>query len=460
MNVVVFGAGAQAVALQPALTGAGHAVAAIVGALPSAGALPLYTEQLGVGAAVVLADELRLGEAELELLEALRRQLFLVVFASPGSAVLAWAQGAGVAAFPYPPNQAAVAAVVDLLTRAERGVELPAAPPAQVELSGRVGVSVLAVTGPKGGTGKTFVASGLSLVAALSGVETFLVDADANGGTLDLVLPPPGPEAPTLPGLLREYGYRQQWSSDPLAGWGAEAALARHFSPLERLPALKVLYGVAPDRVGDPVLQDPERVESFVDGLIRGLAGRLLVFDLGHNPAVLLHRAVLRRAQGLVLVARPELSSLRGAAAMFLAVVEALSGPQVLETLSRLKLVINDVDGQVAPKLPGLQRELAALIETGLAQRLGDRRLRLQPAAVLPRIPPALASPLDDGYLHPVLRFHRRPQDHPELAPFVEGLVTLLSGFIPITDAARRAGLLPAPAAARRRPGILGLLGR
>ena len=45
-------------------------------------------------------------------------------------------------------------------------------------------VRKIAITSPKGGTGKTTMAANLAVALALSGITTYLVDADGNAGAL------------------------------------------------------------------------------------------------------------------------------------------------------------------------------------------------------------------------------------------------------------------------------------
>lgn len=474
MRVLVLGSGVHAGAVSQALGREGHEVAAVLAGFASAEVARSLLGTLGARGVVVVADE---AAAPIEALEALLKDgSFVAVFASPGSPLLAWAQGLGLPAFAYPPQAADILAAAGWLRAAEAGDsgateglrraasgELAAAP-------GAVDVGVVAVTGPKGGTGKTMVAAGLAAAAAVCGFETYLVDADQNGGTLHWVFPVPDPDEAfmTLPSALELERARPTGAGRPggLAGWGQEAGLLRHFRPVDRLPALKVLYGVSPERVAEPVLSDPELADRFVGALVRAAAGRgLLILGAGINPALAVHQAAIRHCQGLVLVVRPELPDLEQAAAWFRQIVAGLlrggAVEDALAVLARLKVVYNDVDPAVHTDrvVRRLHADLSDLVRSGLEQVLGrDPGVRLQPSAVLPAIPRRYAAILGDGWEHPVLRYRRDPAAHPELAPFVEGLVLLLSGFVRAApEAARRAGLLPAGLGRPRRR-LFGLL--
>ncbi|PJH75850.1 MAG: hypothetical protein CO064_04430, partial [Anaerolineae bacterium CG_4_9_14_0_8_um_filter_58_9] len=113
--------------------------------------------------------------------------------------VAAWANGVGVPAFAYPPSEVDINRLLEEVRRGEAGnlaaddqyrraaarwaaILPPACSPAWQSV--RLPKAYSVVTSPKGGTGKTTIAVNLAAALALSGITTYLVDADANAGSL------------------------------------------------------------------------------------------------------------------------------------------------------------------------------------------------------------------------------------------------------------------------------------
>ena len=114
------------------------------------------------------------------------------VVGTPGGALTAWAQGAGAPVFPYPPTESDLQALRDTLARLEEGGRPTEEIYRRTVLGGDMaaramaGIAVrrIAVTSPKGGTGKTTVAVNLAVLLALCGYPVYLSDLDANGGSV------------------------------------------------------------------------------------------------------------------------------------------------------------------------------------------------------------------------------------------------------------------------------------
>jgi MinD-like ATPase involved in chromosome partitioning or flagellar assembly len=469
MNVCLVGAGPAVVPVQLALQRAGQRVVATLEMLTDPGLKTL----LGFQGVVVIPRGLPPGGTvaarTMETLQALVAEgVAVVVVAAPGDPFLAWAQGLGLPALPDPPTEADLLRLTDLLARAERGEFVAAAArrAAVGELAevGTTDVSVLTVTGPKGGTGKTTVAVNLAVLAALCGLEVYLLDADAHGGSVHHHLFPQTEDYATLVGVLRS---RAPQKVGGLAGFGAGAGVLTAFTPAPGLPQLRVLYGVAADQLADPLLQDTERLEAFVADLVRAVGGRgLLLIDVGINAAIPLHAAVLRHTQGLVVVIRAEPPDLEQTAYWFRQILAGAlrAGAQadLGRLLARLKVAYNAVDPQAhaGAEVQRLHRDLGERLEEMLRDIGAYAGVGLAPSLVLPAVPARyLTAAMREARVEAtvVMRFARAPQECPELAPFVAGLVGLLGAFVrQIPEAAARRGLLAAGAAPRRG----GLLGR
>ena len=167
----------------------------------------------------------------------------------------------------------------------------------------------IVVTSPKGGTGKTTIAVNLAVALALSGITTYLVDADANAGSLQYHLRLERVNT-TMIGLLRRELAKP--TTDTMASVAAGAKYMNAFTTVDSLPTLKVLPGMITDDLGDEVLQQEERVTEILSGLYETgvAAGGVVIMDVGINPAHVVHRAALRLAEGIAIVIKPEIPDL------------------------------------------------------------------------------------------------------------------------------------------------------
>jgi chromosome partitioning protein len=248
-------------------------------------------------------------------------------------------------------------------------------------------VRKIAVTSPKGGTGKTTTAVNLAVALALSGVSTYLVDADANAGALQYHLRMTWARS-TLLGLLR----RETAAAGPREALDKIAAGARFldaFTEIEALPTLKVLPGVVTGELSDAALQDAEGIDRVVEGLFDAGVGAngVVVMDVGINPAHPLHRAALRAAEGIAIVIKPEIPDVAEVRHWLDRMVGALAGRVGREAAyefigSRVKLCYNMVVADGFKSIHNLlNRELAA----------EDIALKLSPNGVLPVVEPLAA---------------------------------------------------------------------
>ena len=126
------------------------------------------------------------------LIQAAERGKLIFVIAGVGDGMFSWANGVGVPALAYPPSDVDINKLYEEMRRADAG-NLAADDQYRravwgSDMSARIqsGMAVrkIAITSPKGGTGKTTVAVNLAVALALSGITTYLVDADGNAGAL------------------------------------------------------------------------------------------------------------------------------------------------------------------------------------------------------------------------------------------------------------------------------------
>jgi len=179
--------------------------------------------------------------------------------------VAAWANGVGVPAFAYPPSEVDINRLLEEVRRGEAGnlaaddqyrraaarwaaILPPACSPAWQSV--RLPKAYSVVTSPKGGTGKTTIAVNLAAALALSGITTYLVDADANAGSLQYHLRLERANT-TMIGLLRRELAKP--TTDTMASVAAGAKYMNAFTTVDGLPTLKVLPGMITDDTFAPL---------------------------------------------------------------------------------------------------------------------------------------------------------------------------------------------------------------
>ena len=452
MKVLIIGAGPVSVRLQAAL----GETYEIVGMLPSL--MPQIAAALEFDAVVVVAPE---GTASPDLLRPLlEKGKHIFVVAGSGHTLLTWATGVGVETYPYPPEEkdlveikkaldqigAGARDAADAYRRATLGSEMAA------RIQTGMAVRKIAVTSPKGGTGKTTTAVNLAVAFALLGIDTYLVDADANGGavlyhmrfsTIDMNR--------TLISLFRTAAERSapMGGSNPLAQAVTNAEYLDRFAQMEDLPTLRVLPGFIADHLGDETLHDVERVDYVMSRLfeVGASSGGVVIMDVGINPAHPVHRAALRHAEALVIVAQPEVPDIaetRRWVVNMVSAVEAATGSRraaVEFIANRVRLLYNKV-----PAGYDFGRIHNEFVRT--LQQVNDLNINLPPSGILPFVSqhftvPAVNSESRTDIL--VWRYFTRRDE--ELRPYVEGLIGFASGLVPVVrEAAVTRGLLDASA--------------
>ncbi len=442
MQILLLGAGTVTSRLNMLFAEQGHSVVAQVASFT-----PQHIHLFDFRAVVVVSPEASISPES--LVKAAERGKLIFVVAGSGDGMAAWANGSGVPAVAYPPSDVDTNKLLEELRRADAG-NLAADEQYRrtvlgSDMSARIqsGMAIrkIAITSPKGGTGKTTVAVNLAVALALSGITTYLVDADGNAGALSYHLRL-GRVNTTLIALLRRE-LAQKKETHAMSALANGAAYLNAFTPLENLPTLKVLPGLVTDDLGDEILQDEERVAQVINGLFEAgvAAGGVVIMDVGINPAHVVHRAALKAAEGIAIVIKPEIPDLaetrRWIARMINSLANVVGKNGAHEFVgSRVKLCYNQVVGEgfkAAHKM--LQQALAE-----------DKiELALIPNGILPIVDPRLtAQAVNSDRREDVLIWRYRTEKLEELCPFAEALLGFASHFVPaVREGASRVGLIP-----------------
>jgi len=459
MEILLLGSGPVTSRLNLALNDHGHRVAAQLATFTAQ-----HLELFDCRAVLAISPECSVTTEA--LVQAAGQGKFLFVIAGASDGLAAWAAGSGVPAYAFPPTDLETDRLLADLRRAETGGLSAGDQYRRTVLGGDLaarlesGMAIrkIAVTSPKGGTGKTTTAVNLALAFALSGVSTYLVDADANAGSIQYHLRLRRANA-TLIGLLRrELGRGGSTGSldglrvkpgdvrvergGPLATVAAGAAYLEAFTPLDGLPTLKVLPGLITDDLADEALQDEGRIAAVLAGLYEaGVgAGGVVIMDVGINPAHIVHRAALRLAEGIAIVIKPEIPDLAETRRWIDRMLASLAGVAGREAAfefigNRVKLCYNQVLGA------GFKAAHRTLQD---ALRDDDIPLKLAPNGVLPLVEPHLAiEAVNSDRVQDVLIWRYQREKPEELKAYAEALLGFGSHFVPaVREGAIRAGLI------------------
>jgi len=443
LDVLLIGAGSATSRLNVALVQQGFGIAA---------QLPSLTPQILDGfdnakAIVVVAPE---SSVMIDtLVKAAERGRYLFVVAGGNDAVLAWANSVNIPVYAYPPSdldtnnliselrrvEAGAVATDDQYRRAVLGSDMAA------RLQSGMAVRKIAVTSPKGGTGKTTISVNLAVAMALCGVSTFLVDADANAGALTYHLRMQGVNvnARLMSLLRRDF-------NEPTGVMKSIATAATYlpaFNQIDELPALRYLPGLTTDDLADPVFSTAEGVER-INRVIEGLyntgpaSNGITIMDVGINPAHPLHSAALREAEAIVIVIKPEIPDLAETRRWLhgiLKQVSEIAGKSAAHEFvrTRVKICYNQVVSDSFKKNHELLRQ--SLKNDGLD-------FDIVPNGIIPAVDPTIAEvAVNSERRQDILIWRAKIQNPEELRPFSEALIGFASHFVPsLPEAAARVG--------------------
>ena len=442
MQILLLGAGTVTSRLNLLLAEHSHSVAAQMAAFT-----PEHLDLFDFQGVVVIAPEASVSTES--LVQAAERGKVLFVIAGTGDGLAAWANGVGVPAFAYPISDVECDELLTQIRRAEAGNLAADEQYRRVvlgsDLAARLGsgmaIRKIAVTSPKGGTGKTTVAVNLAVAFALSGITTYLVDADANAGAIQYHLRLERAHT-TMIGLLRR-ALAKANSNTTMGEIASGATYLDAFAPLDNLATLRVLPGLVMDDLSDKSLQDEERITAVLGGLYEAgvSSGGVVIMDVGINPAHVVHRAALRLAEGIAIVIKPEIPDLaetRRWIARILGSLSSLTGRQAAYEFvgSRVQLCYNQVLGK---DFKAAHRTLqAALYEDEID-------LRLTPNGVIPMVEGHLAAHgVNSDRRDDILVWRYKHERLEELEAYTEALINFATHFVPaVREGASRAGLLP-----------------
>jgi len=440
MQVLLIGAGTVTSRLSLLLSEHGHTVSAQIASFT-----PQHIDLFDFRALVVISPEASVTQDS--LVQAAEQGKLIFVVAGTGDGMAAWAAGTGVPTIPYPPADVDTNKLLDEMRRGESGTlaadEQYRRTVLGSDMSARIqsGMAVrkIAITSPKGGAGKTTMAANLAVALALSGITTYLVDADGNAGALQYHLRLERVNT-TMIGLLRREIAKAQ--RDVMSDVAAGAAYLNAFTPLENLPTLKVLPGLVTDDLGDEIFQQEERVAEVIHGLYEAgvAAGGVVIMDVGINPAHVVHRAALKSAEGIAIVIKPEIPDLaetrRWISRMISSLANVVGKASAHEFVgSRVKLCYNQVVGD------GF-KSAHKLLQQALSEDKID--LALIPNGIIPIVDPRLAAQaVNSDRREDILIWRYKKEKLEELTPFAEALLGFAAHFVPaVQEGALRTGLL------------------
>ena len=385
------------------------------------------------------------------LVKAAERGKHIFIIAGAADGLAAWASATGVVTIPYPPSELETGQLLDELRRAQAGVSSADDSYRRIVLGGDVAGQIqsgmnarkIAVTSPKGGAGKTSVAVNLAVCFALSGITTYLVDADGNAGAMQYHLRLGEIKTTMIQLLRRRAAAIPAGSVDVMRAAVSGGTFLDSFTPMKDLPTLRVLPGLVTDDLGDVALQNEQIIDQTIAGLYEaGVAsGGVVIMDVGINPSHPVHRAALRYAEAIAIVIKPEIPDLaetrRWIARMITSLSTVTTRQAAVEFIgSRVKLCYNMVIGE------GFKQSHRLLQQAIQEDKLG---LTLTPNGIVPLVDPHWASMAVNGDKpQDILVWRYKVSKPEELAPFTEAMIDFASHFVPpVREGAARIGLLP-----------------
>jgi len=418
---------------------------------------------------VVVAPESQVGPDDLVAVAREGKHIFII--AGPSDALNTWASAHDVKSYAYPPDTTILETLSEEIYRSGAGVSDDADTYRRRVLDTGQSAAVLGlgslkrkivITSPKGGTGKTTVAVNLALLLAMCGVNTYLVDADANGGSVHVHLRchRNSKKFVRLPDILMSRAARMDAagdSPDDLLGIEKAAAAGEYlqsFVQYDGVPLLKVVTGFETRDLGAPALNNERAIEKVISGLFDAgtAAGGVVIMDVGINPSHPIHRAALRNAETIATVVKPEVpdvASTRSWISLMVTSMEQRYHMSHAESINFILARISICYNMISP-----YSDIVAphqLLQQAVSGDLQEKDLNLTPNAILPLVDPRLQEPAVNSNNPRDLFIWRYRDEHvEELAAFSEAMVGFGSNIMPIRDIAARAGFVPSSAAAKK----------
>jgi len=451
MEVLLIGAGQVTSRLNMTLVQHGHAISA---------QLPNLTPQMlnGFDARVLVVVSPECSIAIDTLVYAAEKGRYILVVAGGSDAVTAWANSVNIPSYAYPPSEIDIHNLLDELRRVESGTvatddqyrRAVLGSEMAARLQSGMAIRKIAVTSPKGGTGKTTIAVNMAVAMALCGISTYLVDADANAGALGFHLRLDRTNDTLINLLKREISAK----SRVMSGIASTAALLPSFVQIDNLPSLRVLPGLTTDNLADPVFSEEsgiQRIGEVIQGLynVGPSSNGVTIMDVGINPAHPLHSAALREAESIVIVIKPEVpdlaETLRWVRSIMSEVTRFAGKDAAHEFVStRVKICYNQVYDDTFKKAHNTLRD--SMKSEGID-------FDIVPNGIIPFVDPKLATDaVNSDYREHILIWRAKKERPEELRAFAEALISFTAHFVPtITEAAKRVGIIQFDEGKRKR---------
>jgi len=460
MKILLIGSGSTTTQLNMLLSSNGHSIPASLAVL-SEDALSVFPDY---DAVLVVSPE---ATAPTDVLSrVIDNGRLVVVVASNSDGIGSWAASTGLSCFPYPMSSMDQNNLIEYLSRYASGgidksdmyrrVNLGGELSARVQ-SGMTNIRKIAISSPKGGTGKTTVAMNLAVAFALSGFTTYLVDADGNVGSFCYhIRAGQNPYSGTLFKAITDARGLPKEAPDrsPFSLVAKNGKYLKYFNSIEGLPTLKFLPGLETANLGNEALQDDEAIETAIKGLYEaGVASNgIVIMDVGINPSHPIHRAALGNADAISVVLKAELPDIAQGKTWLEGMIKNLSVKSnkkvATEFIStRVKTCYNMV----------FDNRLFDIIHKYLNESLMDpqRGLGFTIAAngVLPKVEEHLAWDSHSSDRVTDIFCWRYKKEHTEdLAAYTEALINFGTQFLPVLrEAASHVGLV-APLQKKRSP--------
>lgn len=479
MKILLIGSGSVTTQTNILLTQHGHSILASFAVL-TPGALNTFPDYECV---LVVSPEASVTTDVLAGVTEKGKPVIIVAGASDG--IGSWATATGIQCYPYPLSGMEQNALLEYLTRyASGGIDKGDMYRRQTlgsDLSARINqgmqnIRKIAVSSPKGGTGKTTVAVNLAIAFALSGFTTYLVDADGNVGSFGYHLRMSQiPFRDTLMSVIRDSNSQAGGNGDsapfstlanpgkPFSVLANSGRFLNAFANVEVLPTLKILPGLATQNLGSDALQNEEAIDAAIKGLYEAgtAANGVVIMDVGINPSHPIHRAALGNADAISVVLKPELPDIAQGQAWIKMMIDSLasrSSKQIATEFisSRVKVCYNMV----------FDDRLFTTIHKFLNQSLMDPEhgvgFTIAANGILPEVDKHLAwDSVSSDRLTDIFCWRYKKEHTEDLAAFTDALVNFGTQFLPVLrDAASRVGLVAAPKQAKKRlPFLVGSKG-
>ena len=451
MKILLIGSGSTTTQLNMLLSSNGHSILASFAVL-SEGALSVFPDY---DAVLVVSPE---ATAPTDVLsKVIENDRLLVAIAASSDGVGSWAASIGITCFPYPMSGMDQNNLIEYLSRYTSGgvdksdmyrrVNLGGELSARVQ-SGMTNIRKIAISSPKGGTGKTTVAMNLAVAFALCGFTTYLVDADGNAGSfLYHIRAGQNPYSGTLFKAITEARGLPKETPDrsPFSLVARNGKYLKYFNDIEGLPTLKFLPGLETTNLGNEALQDDEAIETVIKGLYEAgvAANGIVIMDVGINPSHPIHRAALGNADAISVVLKAELPDIAQGKAWLAGMIKNLAAKsnQKVATefiATRVKTCYNMV----------FDNHIFDMIHKFLNASLMDPQhglgFTIAANGVLPEVDSHLAwESHSSDRITDIFCWRYKKERTEELAAYAEALINFGTQFLPILrESASRVGLV------------------